>query len=119
MTDKPTAHEQFSVELDGNPTWLVRFVDFVTFKKRKKPWPGTCDHGDKIIDVRNDLGPRDRFYTLLHESLHAEFKDLSEDAVTRASNNILRLLEAAKCLNDTEPTEDAGNAQKPTSPTGA
>lgn len=59
---------------------------------RNKKHEGTCDWGKKEIEIRPTLSGEEELDCIIHESLHACFPDLCEDAINDTAVSISKLL---------------------------
>lgn len=56
---------------------------------------GECDHPstrNKAIRIRKSLRGELRLDTLIHETLHAGYPDMSEDAINQVASDVARVL---------------------------
>ena len=53
---------------------------------------GTCDYAAKEIEVRPTLDSKDKLDVIIHESLHACFADIEDDAISETATTIANLL---------------------------
>jgi hypothetical protein len=68
--------------------WLLKFTNVL-----RKGNIGEChSHAKRELRIRKDLDEQLALDCLLHESLHAAFPDLKEDAVNEASTDITKIM---------------------------
>lgn len=53
---------------------------------------GLCWFDKKMIEIDPRLEPKDRLFTLIHESLHWAFPELSETAILKAERKIGKII---------------------------
>lgn len=87
--------KESTVEIEG-AIWAIRPVRRGDMQSPHHD--GECDHEQLTIRVYRDLPPPAMVETIIHEIMHAQQPDLSEDAITRRAREITRALVKTKTL---------------------
>jgi len=82
---------------DGTPRrWRFQYAKKVLYQG--KEWGGLCVNGQRLIRFCTLISRRRAIEVRIHEGLHQTYPDLSEDAVKRGEDNLMKLLEASGAL---------------------
>lgn len=85
-------------ETDGEKhRWKFKYAAKLRYKGRDDHG-GLCHNGRRTIELSTALALRRAIEVRLHETLHATYPDMNEDAITRGEDNIAAVLEAAGAI---------------------